>query len=343
MNNNYTSEINKQFDGKVIIITGSTQGSGAETAKLFAARGAKAITICGRQENKGLQIKKEIEELGAKCLYIKADLSKVEDCKKIVALTAFDYSFSRLIDTTDIDIILVGDSLAMVALGHSTTLPVTIEEMIMHTCAVSRGCHNALLVADMPFMSYQVSNEQAITNAGRFIQEAGAQAVKLEGGTSMAKRVKALTDVDIPVMGHIGITPQSINRLGKYQVQGKTFMDARKIKQDALSLQDAGVFSIVLEGIYDDLAAEITQDLKVPTIGIGAGVKCDGQILVLHDLLGLGMDPSPKFVKKYTNLANETKKAVNNYIQEVRNETFPDADHSYNFKIKKLMSNTKDA
>jgi len=262
--------------------------------------------------------------------------------KKIVALTAFDYSFSRLIDTTDIDIILVGDSLAMVALGHSTTLPVTIEEMIMHTCAVSRGCHNALLVADMPFMSYQVSNEQAITNAGRFIQEAGAQAVKLEGGTTMAKRVQALTDVDIPVMGHIGITPQSINRLGKYQVQGKTFTDARKIKQDALALQAAGAFSIVLEGIYDDLAAEITQDLKVPTIGIGAGVKCDGQILVLHDLLGLGMDPSPKFVKKYTNLANETKKAVNNYIQEVRNETFPNADHSYNLKIKKLMPNTKE-
>jgi len=263
--------------------------------------------------------------------------------KKIVALTAFDYSFSRLIDTTDIDIILVGDSLAMVALGHTSTLPVTIEEMIMHTRAVSRGCYNALLVADMPFMSYQISDEQAITNAGRFIQEAGAQAVKLEGGMSMAKRVQAVTNVDIPVMGHIGITPQSINRLGKYQVQGKTYTDARKIKQDALALQDAGVFSIVLEGIYDDLAAEITQDLKVPTIGIGAGVKCDGQILVLHDLLGLGMDPPPKFVKKYTNLANETKKAVNNYIQEVRNEIFPDAAHSYNLKIKKLVSNTKDA
>ena len=212
----------------------------------------------------------------------------------------------------------------------------------MHTRAVNRGCHNALLVADMPFMSYQVSDEQAITNAGRLIQEAGAEAVKLEGGARMAGRIQALVHADIPVMGHIGLTPQSINRLGGYRVQGKNFKETRQIKRDALKLQEAGVFSIVLEGIYDDLAAEITQDLKVPTIGIGAGVKCDGQILVLHDLLGLGMDPSPKFVKKYTNLANETKKAVNSYIQEVRNETFPDADHSYNLKIKKLMSNTKD-
>ena len=269
-------------------------------------------------------------------------MGRKNSLKKIVALTAFDYSFSRLIDTTDIDIILVGDSLAMVALGHSTTLPVTMEEMIIHAHAVSRGCHNALLIADMPFMSYQVSDEQAITNAGRFIQEAGAQAVKLEGGTRMAKRIQALTDVDIPVMGHIGITPQSIHRLGKYQAQGKTFESARKIKQDALALQEAGVFSIVLEGIYDDLAAEITQKLKIPTIGIGAGIKCDGQILVLHDLLGLGVDPSPKFVKQYTNLANETKKAVNNYIQEVRNETFPDAGHSYTVKVRKLKSSTTD-
>jgi 3-methyl-2-oxobutanoate hydroxymethyltransferase len=261
--------------------------------------------------------------------------------KKIVALTAFDYSFSRLIDTTDIDIILVGDSLSMVAMGHSTTLPVTMDEMIMHTSAVRRGCNNSLLVADMPFMSYQVSNEQAITNAGRFIQEAGAQAVKLEGGTNIASRVQALTYLDIPVMGHIGITPQSINRHGKYQVRGKTFEDARKVKQDALALQDAGVFSIVLEGIYEDLAAEITQILKIPTIGIGAGVNCDGQVLVLHDLLGLSIDPSPKFVKEYTNLANETKKAVNNYIQEVRDETFPDANHSYNLKIRKLNSENK--
>jgi 3-methyl-2-oxobutanoate hydroxymethyltransferase len=273
---------------------------------------------------------------------VRTILDRKKSSKKIVALTAYDYSFSRLIDATDIDIILVGDSLAMVALGHSTTLPVTLEEMIMHTRAVSRGCQNSLLVADMPFMSYQVSNEQAVSNGGRFLQEAGAQAVKLEGGSRMARRIQALTDADIPVMGHIGITPQSIHRLGKYQTQGKTFEDARKIKQDALALQDAGVFSIVLEGIYDDLAAEITHSLKVPTIGIGAGIKCDGQILVLHDLLGLGIDSSPKFVKQYTNLANETQKAVNNYIQEVRNETFPDVDHSYTKKIQSLKSNTTD-
>jgi 3-methyl-2-oxobutanoate hydroxymethyltransferase len=267
-------------------------------------------------------------------------MERKDSSQKIVGLTASDYSFSRLIDGTDIDIVLVGDSLALVALGYDTTLPVTMEEMIIHTRAVSRGCHNALLVADMPFMSYQVSNQQAITNAGRFIQEAGAQAVKLEGGARMAKRIQALTDLDIPVMGHIGITPQSINRFGKYQAQGKTFEDARIIKKDALELQEAGVFSIVLEGIYEDLAAEITQDLKIPTIGIGAGVKCDGQILVLHDLLGLGLDPSPKFVKKYANLANETQKAINNFIQEVHNETFPDADHSYNIKARKAKSNT---
>ena len=265
-------------------------------------------------------------------------MERKNSSKKIVALTAYDYSFSRLLDATDLDIILVGDSLAMVSLGHDTTLPVSMEEMIMHTRAVSKGCHNALLVADMPFMSYQVSDEQAITNAGRLIQEAGAEAVKLEGGARMAGRIQALVHADIPVMGHIGLTPQSINRLGGYRVQGKNFKDTRQIKQDALKLQEAGVFSIVLEGIYDDLAAEITQDIKVPTIGIGAGIKCDGQILVLHDLLGLGMSSTPKFVKQYTNLGNETQKAVNNYIQEVRDEIFPDADHSYKTKTQQLKS-----
>ena len=265
-------------------------------------------------------------------------MERKNSSKKIVALTAYDYSFSRLLDATDLDIILVGDSLAMVSLGHDTTLPVSMEEMIMHTRAVSKGCHNALLVADMPFMSYQVSDEQAITNAGRLIQEAGAEAVKLEGGARMAGRIQALIHADIPVMGHIGLTPQSINRLGGYRVQGKNFKETHQIKRDALKLQEAGVFSIVLEGIYDDLAAEITQDIKVPTIGIGAGIKCDGQILVLHDLLGLGMSSTPKFVKQYTNLGNETQKAVNNYIQEVRDEIFPDADHSYKTKTQQLKS-----
>ena len=259
--------------------------------------------------------------------------------KKITALTAYDYSFAKLLDTTDLDIILVGDSLAMVAHGHDTTLPVTMEEMIMHTCAVRRGCHNPLLVADMPFMSYQASNEQAITNAGRFIKEAGAQAVKLEGGARMVPRIKALTNADIPVMGHIGLTPQSINRMGGYKIQGKDNKEAIEIKQDAYQLQEAGVFSIVLEGVYEGLAAEITQSIKVPTIGIGAGIKCDGQILVLNDMLGLG-NTTPKFVKQYTNLANETKKAINQFIEEVREEIFPNLDHSYTIKAQQVKSKT---
>ena len=265
-------------------------------------------------------------------------MERKKSSKKIVALTAYDYSFSRLLDVTDLDIILVGDSLSMVSLGHDTTLPVTMEEMIIHTCAVSRGCHNALLVADMPFMSYQVSDEQAITNAGRFIQEAGAQAVKIEGGARMVDRIQAVIHADIPVMGHIGLTPQSINRLGGYRIQGKNYKDARHIKQDALKLQEAGVFSIVLEGIYGDLAAEITQAVRIPTIGIGAGVQCDGQILVLHDLLGLGINSTPKFVKQYANLGDETQKAVNTYIQEVRDGVFPDEQHSYKVKTHKLRS-----
>ena len=265
-------------------------------------------------------------------------MERKHSSKKIVALTAYDYSFARLLDTTDLDIILVGDSLAMVSLGHETTLPVTMDEMIIHVRSVNRGSHNALLVADMPFMSYQVSGEQAITNAGRFIQEAGAQAVKVEGGARMAGRIKALTDADIPVMGHIGLTPQSVNKLGGYRVQGKNYKDARQIKQDARKLQEAGVFSIVLEGIPDDLAGEITQEVRVPTIGIGAGVQCDGQILVLHDLLGLGMDSSPKFVKQYANLGDEVQRAVGNYIQEVRDESFPDEKHSYKSKTHKLKS-----
>jgi len=265
-------------------------------------------------------------------------IERKHSSKKIVALTAYDYSFSRLLDLTDLDIILVGDSLSMVSLGHDTTLPVTMEEMIIHTCAVSRGCHNALLIADMPFMSYQVSNEQAIANAGRFIQEAGAQAVKIEGGARMVERIQAVIHADIPVMGHIGLTPQSVNRLGGYRVQGKNYKDARQIKQDALKLQEAGVFSIVLEGVYGDLAAEITQTVRVPTIGIGAGIQCDGQILVLHDLLGLSLNSTPKFVKHYANLGEETQKAINTYIQEVRDEVFPGEDHSYKIKTQKLKS-----
>ena len=252
--------------------------------------------------------------------------------KKITALTAYDYSFSKLLDATDIDIILVGDSLGMVSLGHENTLSVTLENMIDHTRAVKRGAQRALVVGDMPFMSYQVSVEQAVTNAGRLIQEGGASAVNLEGGARMADRVQAIVQAGIPVMGHIGLTPQSVHQFGGYKVQGKNYLDSRQIRQDARDLQNAGIFAVVMEGIPGELAEEITSELKIPTIGIGAGLHCDGQILVLHDLLGLTQDFVPKFVKQYAQLADILKSAVSEYIQEVRTETFPGQEHTYHSK-----------
>jgi 3-methyl-2-oxobutanoate hydroxymethyltransferase len=251
---------------------------------------------------------------------------------KITALTAYDYSFAKLLDDTDIDIILVGDSLGMVSLGHENTLAVTLENIIYHTRAVKRGSQRALVVGDMPFMSYQVSVEQAVTNAGRLIQEGGASAVKLEGGTRTANRIEAIVQAGIPVMGHIGLTPQSVHQLGGYKVQGKSYLDSRQIKQDALNLQNAGVFSLVLEGIPGGLAEEITTELHIPTIGIGAGAKCDGQILVLHDLLGLNQDFVPKFVKQYAQMADSFKNAVAEYVQEVQSESFPAYEHTYHSK-----------
>ena len=252
--------------------------------------------------------------------------------KKITALTAYDYSFSKLLDTTDLDIILVGDSLGMVSLGHENTLAVTLENMIDHTRAVKRGARRALVVGDMPFMSYQVSVEQAVTNAGRLIQEGGASTVKLEGGARMADRVQAIVQAGIPVMGHIGLTPQSVHQFGGYKVQGKNYLDSRQIRQDARDLQNAGIFAVVMECIPGELAEEITAELKIPTIGIGAGIKCDGQILVLHDLLGLNQNFVPKFVKQYAQLADSLKSAVSEYIQEVRTETFPEQEHTYHSK-----------
>ena len=252
--------------------------------------------------------------------------------KKITALTAYDYSFAKLLDATEIDIILVGDSLGMVSLGHENTLAVTLEKMIDHTQAVKRGAIRALVVGDMPFMSYQVSVEQAVTNAGRLIQEGGASAIKLEGGTFMADRVQAIVHAGIPVIGHIGLTPQSVHQFGGYKVQGKNYFDSQKIRQDANDLQNAGVFALVMEGIPGELAEEITAKLKVPTIGIGAGNKCDGQILVLHDLLGLNQNFVPKFVKQYAQLADNLKNAVSEYILEVRAESFPGQEHTYRSK-----------
>ena len=256
--------------------------------------------------------------------------------EKITALTAYDYNFAKLLDATDLDIILVGDSLGMVSQGKENTLSVTMDNMIYHTRAVKQGAKRALVVSDMPFMSYQVSVEQAVTNAGRLIQDGGASAIKLEGGAIMADRVRTITQVGIPVMGHIGLTPQSVHQFGGYKVQGKNYLDSRKIKQDASDLQSAGIFALVLEGIPSELGEEITSELKIPTIGIGAGAKCDGQILVLHDLLGLNQDFVPKFVKQYAQMADNLKVAVTEFIEEVKTESFPSQEHIYHSKQGRL-------
>ena len=256
--------------------------------------------------------------------------------KKITALTAYDFSFANLLDATDLDIILVGDSLGMVSQGQENTLAVTMDNMIYHTRAVKKGVKRALVVSDMPFMSYHVSVEQALTNAGRLIQDGGASAVKLEGGTLMADRVRVIDRAGIPVMGHIGLTPQYVHQLGGYKVQGKNYLDSQKIKQDARDLQSAGVFALVLEGIPSQLAEEITAELKTPTIGIGAGAKCDGQILVLNDMLGLNQGFVPKFVKQYAQMADSLKNAVAEFIQEVKTESFPSQEHIYQSKQGKL-------
>jgi len=252
--------------------------------------------------------------------------------KKITALTAYDYSFAKLLDSTSIDILLVGDSLGMVSQGHINTLSVTLEDIVYHTRCVNQGVERALVVADMPFMSYQVSVEQAVTNAGILIQQGGAAAVKLEGGGRIINQVNAILKAGIPVMGHIGLTPQSVHQFGGYKVQGKNFLDSKQIKQDAKDLQKAGVFSLVLEGIPEELAKEITNDLKIPTIGIGAGSNCDGQILVTHDLLGLNPDFAPKFVKRYAHLSDVIQNAVIDFISEVQSEKFPGSEHAYNLK-----------
>jgi 3-methyl-2-oxobutanoate hydroxymethyltransferase len=249
--------------------------------------------------------------------------------EKITVLTAYDYGMASILDESDIDILLVGDSLGMVVLGYDTTLPVTMEDMLHHTKAVSRAAQNALIVADMPFLSYQISPESALANAGRFLQEANAQAVKLEGGREYAEIVKKITSAGIPVMAHLGLTPQSIHQIGGYKVQGKKEDAARKIIEDAKILEEAGAFSLVLECIPEGLASEITHSLAIPTIGIGAGVNCDGQVLVINDMLGIYDKFTPKHVKKYANLNLEIKKAVKTYIAEVKHGTFPDSEHSF--------------
>ncbi|OGQ79572.1 MAG: 3-methyl-2-oxobutanoate hydroxymethyltransferase [Deltaproteobacteria bacterium RIFCSPLOWO2_12_FULL_60_19] len=249
--------------------------------------------------------------------------------EKITALTAYDYSFARILDHAGVDILLVGDSLASVIQGHESTLPVTLDEMIYHTRLVARGRKRALVVADMPFLSYQISIEEAKRNAGRFLSEGAAEAVKVEGGVAMRETIEAIVRIGIPVMGHIGLTPQSIHRFGGYKVQGKEKDEKEKIVQDALAVEEAGAFSIVLEGIPLDLAQEITLRLTIPTIGIGAGVHCDGQVLVVHDMLGLFDMYTPKFVKRYADLSAVMTEAVQRYIKEVREGSFPGDEHSF--------------
>ncbi len=246
----------------------------------------------------------------------------------ISMLTAYDYPTALAMDQIGIDSILVGDSLGMVVLGYENTLPVTMDEMIHHCRAVSRGARYALLIGDMPFMSYQVSVEEAVRNAGRFLQEGGMDAVKLEGGRERLMAVQAITGAGIPVMGHLGLTPQSVHQLGGYRAQGKTAAAARRLFEDAQVLEEAGCFSLVLESVPARLAESISQRLRIPTIGIGAGVNCDGQVLVTHDLLGLFDRFTPKFVKKYTNVNAVMKEAFKEYLEDVQNKTFPAIEHS---------------
>lgn len=249
--------------------------------------------------------------------------------EKITMLTSYDYSTAAMVDEAGIDMILVGDSLGMVVLGYETTLPVSMEDMLHHTQAVSRACHNCMVVGDMPFMSYHVSIEEAVRNAGRFVKDAGAQSVKLEGGVERVDTVKAILDAQIPVMGHIGLTPQSINQLGGFKVQGKDIETARKLINDAKALDKAGVFSIVLECVPTELARRISEEVSVPTIGIGAGAYCDGQVLVINDMLGMFKGHIPKFVKKYANLEPVILKALEQYKHEVEESIFPGEEHGF--------------
>jgi 3-methyl-2-oxobutanoate hydroxymethyltransferase len=252
-----------------------------------------------------------------------------DESRHFAVLTAYDFLSARILDEAGIPILLVGDSLGMVMLGHPTTLPVTLDDMLHHAKAVARGSHQALLVGDMPFMSYHTSLEQAITSAGRFLQEAGMHAVKLEGGGRIVDITRRLTEIGIPVMGHLGLTPQFVHQMGGFKVQGKTQTQAARILADAEELEQAGAFSIVLEGVPSDLATRVTKALRIPTIGIGAGPGTDGQVLVFHDMLGLTTGKAPKFVKRYANLADEITRAATRFAQEVGDGTFPGPEHEY--------------
>ncbi len=252
-----------------------------------------------------------------------------EKGQKICMVTAYDATFAKLVDVAGVDAVLVGDSLGMVIQGLENTLPVTLDEMIYHCKAVARGLTRAHLVGDLPFMSYQASSDEGMRNAGRMLKEGQVAAVKLEGGEEVAPLVARMVDAGIPVMGHIGLTPQWVNKFGGFRVQGRVEQEADYIERSARALQDAGAYSIVLEAIPAPLAAAVSRELTIPTIGIGAGVNCDGQVLVIYDLLGMDDDFSPKFVKKYDNLAQRIVHAVGYYSDEVRNSAFPGKEHSF--------------
>jgi len=248
--------------------------------------------------------------------------------ERIVMITAYDALFARIFDDAGVDSILVGDSLGQVVLGLPSTLGVTMEDMVRHTGAAARGTRRAFLIADMPFLSFQPGPQEAIRNAGRLLQ-AGAEAVKLEGGRSVENTIRAIARCDIPVMGHVGLTPQSVHRMGGYRVQGREEVQRQRLRDDARAVQEAGAFSVVLEGIPADLAGEITEELAIPTIGIGAGPRCDGQVLVMQDLLGLFDEFRPKFVKRFGELKKPVRDAVRAYADEVRRGKFPGKEHSF--------------
>jgi 3-methyl-2-oxobutanoate hydroxymethyltransferase len=264
--------------------------------------------------------------------------SKKEKGEPITMLTAYDYPTGLLVDQAGIDIILVGDSLAMVVLGHADTVAVTMDEMLHHCKAVARGAKYPLLVGDMPFMSYQVDVKEAIRNAGRFLKEGGMDVIKLEGGRDMAPTVKAIGDAGIPVMGHIGLTPQTISKLGGYRVKGKDVATAKALIDDALALEDAGAFSLILEAIPGPVAKLITERVSIPTIGIGAGPDCDGQVLVIHDLIGLFDRFVPKFVKQYAQIFPVIVEALESYRDEVIAGTFPGPEHGYSMSDEALQA-----
>lgn len=249
--------------------------------------------------------------------------------QKIVMVTAYDYTMARLMDQAGVDALLVGDSVGQVVAGYETTLPVTMEHMVYHTAAVRRGASRPLVIADLPFLSYQVSPEHALLNAGRLLKEGGADAVKLEGGREMAPTVRRLVEAGIPVVGHIGLTPQHVHRLGGYRVQGRSEADAERLLADAKALEEAGAACLVLELVPSEVARRVTEALSIPTVGIGAGPHCDGQVLVSYDMLGLNEDFKPRFLKRYAQLGRAVRDAVAAYAAEVRAGTFPGAEHSY--------------